>query len=84
MGGTAQQLARTAADGRSMPGPAKHPSFRHPTTIRYVQPRPAAQRAPSASGRMRRDTLLSPGRLALPPFPAPPLTISPGARPIIS
>eukprot|EP00962_Isochrysis_galbana_P037727 scaffold13253_cov140-Isochrysis_galbana.AAC.1 len=37
-----------------------------------------------ASGRMRRDTLLSPGRLALPPFPPPPFTISPGARPIIS
>eukprot|EP00962_Isochrysis_galbana_P013458 scaffold3819_cov107-Isochrysis_galbana.AAC.1 len=36
----------------------------------------------SASGRMRRDTLLSPGRLALPPFPPPPFTISPGARPI--
>eukprot|EP00962_Isochrysis_galbana_P009871 scaffold2738_cov90-Isochrysis_galbana.AAC.4 len=38
----------------------------------------------SASGRMRRDTLLSPGRLALPTFSPPPLTISPGARPIIS
>eukprot|EP00962_Isochrysis_galbana_P028057 scaffold8849_cov101-Isochrysis_galbana.AAC.8 len=38
----------------------------------------------SASGRMRRDTLLSPGRLALPPFSSPPFTISPGARPIIS
>eukprot|EP00962_Isochrysis_galbana_P023606 scaffold7141_cov107-Isochrysis_galbana.AAC.2 len=38
----------------------------------------------SASGRMRRDTLLSLGRLEhCPPFP-PPLTISPGARPIIS
>eukprot|EP00962_Isochrysis_galbana_P003681 scaffold1044_cov120-Isochrysis_galbana.AAC.22 len=33
---------------------------------------------------MRRDTLLSPGRLALPPFPPPPFTVSPGARPIIS
>eukprot|EP00962_Isochrysis_galbana_P010558 scaffold2922_cov125-Isochrysis_galbana.AAC.1 len=29
-------------------------------------------------------TLLSPGRLAWPPFPPPPLTVSPGARPIIS
>eukprot|EP00962_Isochrysis_galbana_P020170 scaffold5891_cov121-Isochrysis_galbana.AAC.1 len=38
----------------------------------------------SASGRMRRDTLLSPGRLALPPFPPPPFTFPPGARPIIS
>eukprot|EP00962_Isochrysis_galbana_P054332 scaffold25845_cov112-Isochrysis_galbana.AAC.6 len=28
----------TAADGGSMPGPAKHPSLRHPRTIRYVQP----------------------------------------------
>eukprot|EP00962_Isochrysis_galbana_P044169 scaffold17052_cov114-Isochrysis_galbana.AAC.3 len=33
---------------------------------------------------MRRDTLLSPGRLALPPFSPPPFTVSPGARPIIS
>eukprot|EP00962_Isochrysis_galbana_P044066 scaffold16967_cov113-Isochrysis_galbana.AAC.1 len=33
---------------------------------------------------MRRDTLLSPGRLALPRFPPPPFTVSPGARPIIS
>eukprot|EP00962_Isochrysis_galbana_P025312 scaffold7776_cov107-Isochrysis_galbana.AAC.1 len=38
----------------------------------------------SASGRMRRDTLLSPGILALPPLSPPPFTISPGARPIIS
>eukprot|EP00962_Isochrysis_galbana_P016758 scaffold4809_cov116-Isochrysis_galbana.AAC.4 len=34
----------TAADGDSMPGPAKHPSLRHPTTIRYVQPRPPSAR----------------------------------------
>eukprot|EP00962_Isochrysis_galbana_P020343 scaffold5925_cov122-Isochrysis_galbana.AAC.6 len=33
----------------------------------------------SASGRMRRDTLLSPGGLALPPFSLPPFTVSPGA-----
>eukprot|EP00962_Isochrysis_galbana_P013093 scaffold3743_cov120-Isochrysis_galbana.AAC.2 len=33
---------------------------------------------------MRWDTLLSPGRLALPPFSPPPFTVSPGARPIIS
>eukprot|EP00962_Isochrysis_galbana_P007132 scaffold1916_cov123-Isochrysis_galbana.AAC.15 len=38
----------------------------------------------SASGRIRRDTLLSPGRLALPPFPPPPFTFPPSARPIIS
>eukprot|EP00962_Isochrysis_galbana_P028471 scaffold9000_cov139-Isochrysis_galbana.AAC.2 len=34
----------TAADAGSMPGPAKHPSLRHPTTIRYVQPRPPSAR----------------------------------------
>eukprot|EP00962_Isochrysis_galbana_P059508 scaffold33151_cov108-Isochrysis_galbana.AAC.4 len=33
----------------------------------------------SASGRMRRDTLLSPGGLALSPFSLPPFTVSPGA-----
>eukprot|EP00962_Isochrysis_galbana_P038402 scaffold13629_cov101-Isochrysis_galbana.AAC.8 len=38
----------------------------------------------NASGRMRRGTLLSPGILALPPFPPPPFTVPPGARPIIS
>eukprot|EP00962_Isochrysis_galbana_P051368 scaffold22759_cov111-Isochrysis_galbana.AAC.5 len=45
MGGTAHQPSRlTAADGGSMPSPAKHPSLRHPTTIRYVQPRPPCAR----------------------------------------
>eukprot|EP00962_Isochrysis_galbana_P004708 scaffold1297_cov114-Isochrysis_galbana.AAC.5 len=34
----------TAADGGSMPGPAKHPSLIHPTTIRYVQTRPPSAR----------------------------------------
>eukprot|EP00962_Isochrysis_galbana_P020677 scaffold6058_cov159-Isochrysis_galbana.AAC.4 len=38
----------------------------------------------SASGRTRRDTLLSPGRLALPPFSPLPFTFPPGARPFIS
>eukprot|EP00962_Isochrysis_galbana_P000022 scaffold5_cov112-Isochrysis_galbana.AAC.8 len=38
----------------------------------------------SASGRMRQDTLLSSGGLASLPFPPPPFTFSPGARPIIS
>eukprot|EP00962_Isochrysis_galbana_P025167 scaffold7732_cov122-Isochrysis_galbana.AAC.2 len=33
-------------NGGSMPGPAKHPSLRHPTTIRYVQPRPPSARHP--------------------------------------
>eukprot|EP00962_Isochrysis_galbana_P011849 scaffold3344_cov138-Isochrysis_galbana.AAC.12 len=37
-----------------------------------------------ASGRMRQDTLLSSGGLASPPFPPPPFTFCPGARPIIS
>eukprot|EP00962_Isochrysis_galbana_P045753 scaffold18135_cov116-Isochrysis_galbana.AAC.4 len=31
---------------------------------------------------MRQDTLLSSGGLASPPFPPPPFTFSPGARPI--
>eukprot|EP00962_Isochrysis_galbana_P016663 scaffold4771_cov129-Isochrysis_galbana.AAC.12 len=33
----------------------------------------------SASGRMRRDTLLSPSGLALPPFSLPPFPVPPGA-----
>eukprot|EP00962_Isochrysis_galbana_P045509 scaffold17933_cov93-Isochrysis_galbana.AAC.1 len=37
-----------------------------------------------ASGRMRQDTLLSSCGLATPPFPPPPFTFSPGARPILS
>eukprot|EP00962_Isochrysis_galbana_P007697 scaffold2085_cov99-Isochrysis_galbana.AAC.1 len=44
MGGTAHQPSLTAADGGSMPGPAKHPSLRHPRTIRYVQARPPSAR----------------------------------------
>eukprot|EP00962_Isochrysis_galbana_P055680 scaffold27445_cov129-Isochrysis_galbana.AAC.1 len=45
----------TAADGGSMPGPAKHPSLRHPTTIRYVQPRPpSARREPHPTLNLRK------------------------------
>eukprot|EP00962_Isochrysis_galbana_P010525 scaffold2908_cov105-Isochrysis_galbana.AAC.9 len=43
-----------------------------------------AMRIRCASGRMRQDTLLSSGGLASPPFPPPPFTFSPGARPIMS
>eukprot|EP00962_Isochrysis_galbana_P039475 scaffold14143_cov129-Isochrysis_galbana.AAC.3 len=46
MGGTAHQ-ALTAANGGSMPAPAKHPSLRHPRSKNnQVRPTPAAQRAP--------------------------------------
>eukprot|EP00962_Isochrysis_galbana_P054290 scaffold25803_cov129-Isochrysis_galbana.AAC.3 len=47
IGGTAHQPTLTARRWRldaRMPGPAKHPSLRHPRTIRYVQPRPPSAR----------------------------------------
>eukprot|EP00962_Isochrysis_galbana_P006757 scaffold1821_cov98-Isochrysis_galbana.AAC.1 len=66
--------------------PTKRPEAKqaHAETTDSRQQTVRIRRKTGASGRMRRDTLLSPGRLALPPLSPPPFTVPPGARPIIS
>eukprot|EP00962_Isochrysis_galbana_P046231 scaffold18528_cov152-Isochrysis_galbana.AAC.1 len=47
MGGTAHQPSRPPMAARCQALPSTHLSLRHPTTIRYVQPRsPSARREP--------------------------------------
>eukprot|EP00962_Isochrysis_galbana_P011951 scaffold3363_cov122-Isochrysis_galbana.AAC.4 len=84
-GGAVLQGGAETLQGRRLSQKAESKKL-WPSTVRvhcpffteWTSPMAWMVRRLSAGGRMRRDTLLSPGRLALPPFPPPPFTISPG------